>query len=179
MAARRTLLSGGLAARTAQELTVPVEALREGRRVLRKLEIFVVRGEDETLAAYENHCPHAGGPLNQFPDRFFSRDQRHLLCTRHGAKFDIQDGTCVHGPCVGMRLNSLPITVDAETGDVSTSEQALLDLCADGGGAFIEEEVGQEECSDGVGVLGGLDLETRLRAKHNRRKQTSRDPIKS
>ena len=123
MAARRTLLSGGLAARTAQELTVPVEALREGRRVLRKLEIFVVRGEDETLAAYENHCPHAGGPLNQFPDRFFSRDQRHLLCTRHGAKFDIQDGTCVHGPCVGMQLNSLPITVDAETGDVSTSEQ--------------------------------------------------------
>ena len=79
MAARRTLLSGGLAARTAQELTVPVEALREGRRVLRKLEIFVVRGEDETLAAYENHCPHAGGPLNQFPDRFFSRDQRRRL----------------------------------------------------------------------------------------------------
>ena len=150
----RVLLSGGLEPQTAQELTVPVETtLAEGTRVVRKLEVFIVRGEDEKLAAYENYCPHAGGPLNWLPDKFLSRSKRHLLCTRHGAHFAIHDGACVRGPCVGSSLNPLPITVDAETGDVCVTEQSLLDLCANGGGAFIEEEVTCD--STGGGGAGG------------------------
>ena len=152
----RVLLSGGLEPQTARELTVPVETtLAEGTRVVRKLEVFIVRGEDEKLAAYENYCPHAGGPLNWLPDKFLSRSKRHLLCTRHGAHFAIHDGVCLRGPCVGSSLNPLPITVDAETGDVCVSEQSLLDLCANGGGAFIEEEVACD--STGGGAAGGGD----------------------
>ena len=148
----RVLLSGGLAPQTAQELTVPVEMmLAEGTRVVRKLEVFIVRGEDERLAAYENYCPHAGGPLNWLPNKLLSRSKRHLLCTRHGAHFAIHDGLCVHGPCVGSSLNPLPITVNAETGDVCASEQSLLELCANGGGAFIEEVVACD--STGVPVV--------------------------
>ena len=148
----RVLLSGGLEPQTAQELTVPVETtLAEGTRVVRKLEVFIVRGEDEKLAAYENHCPHAGGPLNWLPDKFLSRSKRHLLCTRHGAHFAIHDGACVRGPCVGSSLNPLPITVDAATGDVCVSEQSLLDLCANGGGAFIEEELACDSTGGGGG----------------------------
>ena len=152
----RVLLSGGLEPQTAQELTVPVETtLAEGTRVVRKLEVFIVRGEDEKLAAYENHCPHAGGPLNWLPDKFLSRSKRHLLCTRHGAHFAIHDGACVRGPCVGSSLNPLPITVDAATGDVCVSEQSLLDLCANGGGAFIEEELACDSTGGGGGAGGG------------------------
>ena len=138
----RVLLSSGLAPQTAQELTVLVETtLPEGTHVVRKLEVFIVRGEDARLAAYENYCPHAGGPLNWLPNKFLSRSKRHLLCTRHGAHFAIDDGVCVRGPCAGSRLNPLPITVDTESGDVRASEQSLLELCANGGGAYIEEVV--------------------------------------
>ena len=160
----RVLLSGGLEPQTARELTVPVETtLAEGTRVVRNLEVFIVRGEDEKLAAYENYCPHAGGPLNWLPDKFLSRSKRHLLCTRHGAHFAIHDGVCVRGPCVGTSLNPLPITVDAETGDVCVSEQSLLDLCANGGGAFIEEEVACDSGGGGGGAgagAGGLGAES-------------------
>ena len=46
------------------------------------LEIFLVNGPPDAgpLRAFKNHCPHAGGPLNLFPDIFFK--DGFLLCTR-------------------------------------------------------------------------------------------------
>ena len=96
-----------------------------------------MRGDGEPIFAYENYCPHAGGPLNLLPNRFLSRDKQHLLCATHGAKFNIDDGVCVRGPCQGDCLNPLPVNVDA-AGVVTTSEDSLVELCARGGGAFVE-----------------------------------------
>ena len=104
----------------------------------RLLEKFLVRGDGEPIFAYENYCPHAGGPLNLLPNRFLSRDKQHLLCATHGAKFNIDDGVCVRGPCQGDCLNPLPVNVDAAAGVVATSEDSLVELCARGGGAFVE-----------------------------------------
>jgi len=75
--------------------------------------VFVLRF-GETLLAYENLCPHAGTPLNWLPDRFLTRDARHLLCATHGAEFRIGDGFCVKGPCKGKSLRPIPITRDGD-----------------------------------------------------------------
>lgn len=63
------------------------------------------------LYAYVNSCPHLGTPLDFLPDRFFDRDGRHLLCSTHGARFRVEDGYCVEGPCAGKSLRRAAIRV--------------------------------------------------------------------
>ena len=135
-ASRVRLLSAAdtaaLHVRSAREVVVPVP---RGSSEVAHLELFVVRGGDGSVRAFENHCPHAGGPLNMLPDRFFARDGEHLLCTRHAAMFSPDSGACVRGPCVGEALNALPVEVTSE--GVTTSLGALQALCDKGGGAFV------------------------------------------
>lgn len=73
------------------------DRLREG---------FVVRVED-TVFAYHNVCPHAGNPLNWKPHAFLTRSRDLIMCSVHGAIFEIQSGTCVGGPCPGRTLKAL------------------------------------------------------------------------
>jgi nitrite reductase/ring-hydroxylating ferredoxin subunit len=123
-----------MAPSTAKELCIQVPSA-DGEHV-RHLQIFVVSGSTAgATTAFENHCPHAGGPLNMLPDRFFSRDG-FLMCTRHGAKFRWDDGECVHGPCPDTALNALPI-IDCPHDGVLTTASALHTLCMDGGGAYV------------------------------------------
>lgn len=60
--------------------------------------------------AYVNRCPHAGTPLDVWPNEFFSEDGRHLICATHGAVFAPDTGICLEGPCPGARLEPLPVT---------------------------------------------------------------------
>jgi nitrite reductase/ring-hydroxylating ferredoxin subunit len=62
------------------------------------LNIFIQKIEG-VIAAYENVCPHAGTPLNLFNDKFLDLDNKYLLCRTHGAKFDVNTGECIAGPC--------------------------------------------------------------------------------
>ena len=55
---------------------------------------------------YYNRCPHAGLPLNWFPDKFLDRDGELIQCTSHGALFQINSGRCVAGPCPGRSLKT-------------------------------------------------------------------------
>jgi nitrite reductase/ring-hydroxylating ferredoxin subunit len=73
-------------------------------------DIFVVRRLCHVFA-YENACPHIGTPLDFLPDRFLTRDGRHLLCSTHGAQFEIATGLCIHGPCRGQSLIPVPVAV--------------------------------------------------------------------
>lgn len=84
----------------------------EGRNV--GLSVIVVR-RGRQLHGYVNACPHLGTPLEIFPDKFLTRDGRHLLCHTHGALFTPEQGYCVSGPCKGDHLPPVP-----------------LELCADG-----------------------------------------------
>ncbi|MFQ5783955.1 MAG: Rieske (2Fe-2S) protein [Alphaproteobacteria bacterium] len=74
-------------------------------------EIFVVR-DASGVYAYENDCPHTGGPLDWTPDRFLTFDRERILCATHGAEFRIADGYCVHGPCAGKSLAAVRIALD-------------------------------------------------------------------
>jgi nitrite reductase/ring-hydroxylating ferredoxin subunit len=80
-------------------------------------EIFVLRPPLEApgpagLVAYLNDCPHAHAPLDWTPGHFLDAERKHLLCTMHGALFRIHDGLCIDGPCPGLSLTPVPITVE-------------------------------------------------------------------
>lgn len=74
-------------------------------------EAFVVR-EGSAVYGYANACPHIGTPLDFLPDRFLTRDRRQILCSTHGARFDIATGLCVAGPCRGRSLRRLPVKIE-------------------------------------------------------------------
>lgn len=64
------------------------------------------------LHVYVNACPHLGLPLEMVPDQFLDADGRYLVCSAHGARFRLEDGRCVSGPCSGEALESVPCEVD-------------------------------------------------------------------
>lgn len=71
---------------------------------------FIVR-RGELIRAYRDRCPHIGAPLAWQPDRYLDHRDELIQCTMHGALFVIDDGECVHGPCLGAHLVPLPIAV--------------------------------------------------------------------
>jgi len=73
-------------------------------------DIFVVRKNDR-LFAYRNSCPHTGGPLDWVPDQFLSLDGTLIQCATHDARFRIEDGVCIAGPCAGDRLSEVRVVL--------------------------------------------------------------------
>jgi nitrite reductase/ring-hydroxylating ferredoxin subunit len=86
----------------------------EFRRDWQRYEIFVLR-HGEAFVAYHNDCPHTGGPLD-WMGRFLTRDKTLIRCAGHGAKFRIENGLCIKGPCAGTSLAAVSIAVVA--GDI-------------------------------------------------------------
>ena len=72
---------------------------------------FLVR-KGQRVFCYVNVCPHAGNPLEWRPDAFLTRDRSRIICSRHGAVFEIESGVCVEGPCPGARLRALRVGVE-------------------------------------------------------------------
>ncbi len=71
---------------------------------------FVVR-RGGAVFGYVDRCPHAGLPLAQTLDRYLTADGALIVCGWHGALFEIANGRCVGGPCVGARLTHWPVGV--------------------------------------------------------------------
>ncbi len=76
----------------------------------------MVRRGDRVFG-YLNRCPHQGTPLEFLPDRFLTRDGSEILCSTHGARFEIASGLCTAGPCTGSHLT--PIPLDIVDGEIS------------------------------------------------------------
>lgn len=72
--------------------------------------ICVIRRGGRAVA-YVNSCPHLGVSLEWQPDKFLTPDGRFILCSMHGALFQIEDGLCVAGPCLKKALKSVPLDV--------------------------------------------------------------------
>ncbi len=72
--------------------------------------LFAVRRGDAVFV-YMNVCPHVGTALDWAPDRFLTADGARIVCATHGALFDIEGGVCVQGPCVGDRLEAVPVRI--------------------------------------------------------------------
>ena len=71
---------------------------------------FVVRRDNECFA-YRNSCPHTGSPLDWLDHQFLDVEGALIQCAVHDARFLIDSGECVSGPCPGASLESLPIRV--------------------------------------------------------------------
>lgn len=74
----------------------------EGRSCL-----LIRRGD--AVWAYENRCPHTGAPLDWRPGQVLSPEGTHIQCALHLAQFRMEDGQCVHGPCVGQFLRAVSV----------------------------------------------------------------------
>ncbi len=68
---------------------------------------FVVR-QGDNVYAYQNICTHVGHPLNWKPDSFLTKDKTAIICSSHGAMYEIVSGNCIAGPGRGA-LRIVPI----------------------------------------------------------------------
>ena len=71
---------------------------------------FIVQKDGE-LFAYQNRCPHTGAPLDWVEHQFLDLDGALIQCAVHDARFLIDSGECIAGPCAGDALSPLPIEV--------------------------------------------------------------------
>jgi len=74
--------------------------------------LAVRRGQ--RVFVYVNVCPHVGVPLEMMPHRFLDGAGRMIICAVHGARFRIEDGFCVSGPCAGDSLEAVETRIDVE-----------------------------------------------------------------
>ncbi len=72
--------------------------------------LFAVR-KDGRIRVYVNTCPHIGLPLEPLPDRFLDSKRQTIICSAHGARFRIEDGLCISGPCIGEALEAVPVRI--------------------------------------------------------------------
>lgn len=73
--------------------------------------VFAVR-RDGIIYVYINSCPHIGIPLEFLPDDFMDVEKRYIICSNHGALFEVENGACVAGPCAGQSLQAVPFVID-------------------------------------------------------------------
>ena len=79
--------------------------------------MFLVKHEG-TVYGYRNDCPHwPGSPMAWRKDAYLDAHGTHIACHSHGARFDIETGLCIAGPCAGQSLDPLELYVD-EAGTV-------------------------------------------------------------
>lgn len=74
---------------------------------------FVVRRDGECFA-YRNSCPHTGSPLDWVDHQFLDIEGVLIQCAVHDARFLIDTGECILGPCPGASLEPLSIRVDGD-----------------------------------------------------------------
>jgi nitrite reductase/ring-hydroxylating ferredoxin subunit len=87
-------------------------SLRRGDQVT---QAFVVQRDGEVYA-YHNRCPHTGAPLDWVEHRFLDLEQAYIQCATHDARFEIDSGVCITGPCPGASLQ--PIAIEVVGGQV-------------------------------------------------------------
>ena len=72
---------------------------------------FMAIRQGNDIFVYVNSCPHVGAPLDLRPGQFLNVEKTHIICANHGALFEIENGCCVAGPCVGKSLTATPIAI--------------------------------------------------------------------
>ena len=58
----------------------------------------------------------SGRRSNLFAHNFLDETGQQLVCVTHGARFNVSDGVCTQGPCVGDKLRV--VEIDVEGADV-------------------------------------------------------------
>ena len=91
--------------------------------------VLVVR-QAVNVYAYQNACPHVdGSPLAWQKNRYLNAARDRIVCSGHGAEFDIVTGICTLGPCQGERLTALDV-FHADSGEVRLAQRQLQEIRA-------------------------------------------------
>jgi nitrite reductase/ring-hydroxylating ferredoxin subunit len=93
-----------------------------------KIEIFIVHRKGN-FTAWINRCPHKGMPLEWKPDDFLDDEGEHIICATHGAVFDMEDGSCLGGPCRGQGLS--PVPIEQQGDDLYLAPESGLEVIAE------------------------------------------------
>lgn len=81
----------------------------ESKKTRFKMFLYRFKGE---LRGYMNVCPHFNVALNVLhPDDVFTSDRQQFMCVMHYAKFEIETGLCIEGPCMDLSMELIPIEV--------------------------------------------------------------------
>ena len=76
--------------------------------------LFVVR-RGSALHAWLDQCPHIhGSPLAWRKDAYLNAKRTRIICSGHGAQFDIGTGACVLGACEGQALSPVRVEIAAD-----------------------------------------------------------------
>jgi nitrite reductase/ring-hydroxylating ferredoxin subunit len=62
---------------------------------------------DNDVFVYQNRCPHEPVPLEYRRHHFMTKDRSQIMCFVHGARFEVDTGNCIHGPCLGEPLQKI------------------------------------------------------------------------
>ena len=76
-------------------------------------DIFLVRNVAGVFG-YIDRCPHTGTPLEWKSDHFLDDEFESIVCATHGARFRIDDGYCIAGPCKRQSLTGLDLEVEGD-----------------------------------------------------------------
>jgi nitrite reductase/ring-hydroxylating ferredoxin subunit len=105
----------------------------EGRDAL-----FIVRGTDG-LKAYRNVCPHQGASLPWQRNAYLNSQGTRIVCSAHGAQFDIDTGRCLQGPALGHSLEPVEISI-SDAGIVQAATLRLTSLITDARSTSCRED---------------------------------------
>ncbi|MEJ8814692.1 Rieske 2Fe-2S domain-containing protein [Variovorax ureilyticus] len=76
--------------------------------------MFLVKHEG-SVYGWRNDCPHwPGSPMAWRRDGYLNRDASRIVCSGHGAEFEIRTGRCTLGPCLGSSLSPVELKIDAQ-----------------------------------------------------------------
>ena len=87
--------------------------------------MFVVR-QGRALHAWLNACPHHGTTMPWRRHAYLNAAADRIVCSAHGALFEIDTGRCTLGPCLGQALTPVPVFV--HDGEVRLAEIAVLEV---------------------------------------------------
>jgi nitrite reductase/ring-hydroxylating ferredoxin subunit len=74
-----------------------------------RVKAFAIR-RDGRLFAYWDACPHYGDtPMAWRTNAYLNAAGDRIVCSSHGAEFDIETGRCVRGAALGRSLVPAPI----------------------------------------------------------------------
>ena len=79
--------------------------------------LFIVR-RGAQLHAWRDACPHLHGVgMAWRKDAYLNASGDRIVCSAHGAMFDVVTGRCLLGPCEGQFLQPVAVSV-SEAGEV-------------------------------------------------------------
>jgi nitrite reductase/ring-hydroxylating ferredoxin subunit len=76
--------------------------------------MLVVR-QGNALYAWRDACPHIDGvPMAWRKNAYLNASRDRIVCSAHGALFDIASGVCTLGPCLGQSLERMSVRLEAD-----------------------------------------------------------------